>query len=266
MPALDAVPAAPYDSRTGTLAQLTDDDRHRLVLAHLGLAEAVAHRFSGASTDWLDLRQVAYLALVNASHRFDPAAGHEFAAYASPTISGAVKRSLRDHAWMVRPPRAVQELHSTVTVIRPSLMQSLGHEPSARDLAGATGRSAADVHEAVAASNAFHPFSLDADVGAEQPVPLHETIASIEAGFARAEARATIARASRGLPLRDRRVLVLRYGLDYTQAEIGLELGISQMHVSRILRRAISRLRASGGADSSDGYEPAAVPEATPGS
>lgn len=235
-------PRAVLRSARGTArTRRSADDRrhHALVLAHLRVAEAVARRFASPSWDAHDLRQVAYLGLVKAARNFDAERGGEFVSYAVPTISGEVKRHLRDHGWFVRPPRPVQELRSRVIAESSRLAQSLGHVPSPAELATALGADVEQVREALRAGEHVRPQSLDA-VDDESG---SFGVGALDPGMERAERAATIAAACEGLDERERRILYLRFFEELTQQQIGAELGISQMHVSRLLSGILARLR-----------------------
>ncbi|MCU1637628.1 MAG: sigF [Microbacteriaceae bacterium] len=213
-----------------------------VVTDHLGVAETIARRYSRDGQDWGDLRQVAYLGLIKAARRFDPERGADFVAFAVPTISGEIKRHLRDHAWFIRPPRRVQELRGTIATTMPRLTQELGRTPSLAELAKSLDDELCNVREAVCSQESLRPASLDS-TGSGDDLPLAETIGRIDDQFERAEMMTEIGSACRRLAPRDRRILYLRFFQERTQQEIAAELGVTQMQVSRLLTRILGRLR-----------------------
>lgn len=215
-----------------------------MVLAHLDVADAIARRFAGAQRDTDDLRQVAYMGLVKASRRFDPNKGDDFVSFAVPTISGELKRHLRDHGWVVRPPRRVQELRLRIAKARDDLAQKLHREPSAADLAASLHTSRADVREAIESGNSMRPTSLDASVrdGGDS---LGSLVADEGRALERAELQSMLAPAVKRLAPREKHILYLRFYRELTQQEIAQTVGVTQMHVSRLLSRILDELRAA---------------------
>lgn len=231
------------DSRSATERARRDRER-ALVLDHLGLAESVAKRmFRGDPSTDEDLVQVAYVGLINSARRFDPARGGSFEAFAVPTISGELKRHLRDHGWFVRPPRRLQELRGQVGAAIPRLSQSLGHAPTLSDLAEHLGTTGREIDEAIACREGMHPASLDATVGSGESETLSDLVSSGDDGFEQAELSALVWAASRSLSERERRVIRLRFFEELSQREIAAELGVTQMQVSRILASVLERMR-----------------------
>ncbi|WP_162605369.1 sigma-70 family RNA polymerase sigma factor [Jiangella ureilytica] len=218
-----------------------------MVLLHLGLAEAIARRYYGRSLENDDILQVAHLGLVNAARRFDPELGRDFVSFAVPTIAGEIKRHFRDHGWAVRPPRRVQELQSALSAATAEVTQSNGATPTAADLAGHLGVEAADVREAQASYECFTVASIDYRVD-DGETSLADTIGDDDTAYERSEAMVALAPACRELGERDRRILYLRFFRGWTQAEIGRDLGVTQMQVSRLLAGILRRLRARIGA------------------
>lgn len=214
-----------------------------LVLAHLGVAEAIARRYSAGSRDTGDLQQVAYLGLVKAARHFDPERGDVFVAYAVPTISGEIKRYLRDSGWFVRPPRQVQELRAQLAVESPRLAQLLGHQPTPSDLAAALGQDLKHVQEALSAHEHMRPASLNSALSTQEGEIHTDTIGSTDPRLEKAERMATIAAACRTLSSRERRIVYLRFFEEKTQQEIGSELGVTQMQISRLLTHILETLR-----------------------
>ncbi|SDT45491.1 SigB/SigF/SigG family RNA polymerase sigma factor [Jiangella sp. DSM 45060] len=227
-------------ARGGERLRLLDE----VVVLNLGLAESIARRYYWRGIERDDLLQVANLGLVNAVRRFDPGRGKDFVSFAVPTISGEVKRYFRDHGWTVRPPRRVQELAAAVTAARTELSQDQGRAPTASELAGHLGVGVEDVREAEASRECFTAASIDYRMS-DDDTPLAEALGEDDDGFARADAVTVLGPACRELKPRDRRILYLRFFKGLTQQEIGEELGVTQMQVSRLLARILGQLRAS---------------------
>lgn len=217
--------------------------RDTIVVEYLDLAEALARRYSHRGHDSEDLRQVAYLGLIKASERFDPRKGDDFVKFAVPTISGEIKRHLRDNGWVIRPPRHIQELRARATKSAPRLAQDLGRMPTGGELADALGESVEDVEEALNVGDSIRPASLDAPVAADETTTLVETLGGTDRDLERAETLAAIAPAFADLDARDKRILYLRFFEEQTQQEIAGQLGVTQMQVSRLLAKILGRLR-----------------------
>jgi RNA polymerase sigma-B factor len=217
-------------------------DLERLVLRFLPLARHLARRYAGgAETE--DLEQVACVALLKAIERFDPGRGVAFTSFAFPTLTGELKRYFRDQGWAVRVPRSLQELGARVSVAAEDLESVLGRAPTVAEVAGRCGVSAEEVVEARALGSAHRPDSLDRPVGPEEDRPVANVLASEETGYARAERAADLERLLQTLTPREQEVIRLRFTEDLVQRDIAAQLGLSQMHVSRIIRQAITRLR-----------------------
>lgn len=214
--------------------------RDELVHRHRGLAEALARRFRGRG-ELEDLTQVAMLALVKAVDRFDPARGVPFPAFASTTIVGELKRHLRDTMWAVRVPRSLQEVGLEVGRALEALTQRLGRSPTVPEVAEAIGRTEDEVLEGLEVGTALEAASLDAPIG-DDDGPSREP-ATHDDGLELAEEWVDVADAIRALPDRERRILHLRFFRSMSQSAIAAELGISQMHVSRLLARTLAQLR-----------------------
>ena len=214
--------------------------RDELVHRHRGLAEALARRFRGRG-ELEDLTQVAMLALVKAVDRFDPARGVPFPAFASTTIVGELKRHLRDTVWAVRVPRSLQEVGLEVGRALEALTQRLGRSPTVPEVAEAIGRTEDEVLEGLEVGTALEAASLDAPIG-DDDGPSREP-ATHDDGLELAEEWVDVADAIRALPDRERRILHLRFFRSMSQSAIAAELGISQMHVSRLLARTLAQLR-----------------------
>jgi RNA polymerase sigma-B factor len=226
----------------------TGDPRAReaAVERFLPLARSLARRYSGGSEPLEDLEQVAFLALVRAVDGFDPTRGTAFTSYAVPSIAGAIKRHFRDHGWSVRVPRDLQELALRVDRVSEELLAETGHAPTATQIADRGGIGVEDVLEAREAFRALHSDSLDQPRGAREDDDagsLLDTLGDADLEIGRAHDRAALAAVLDTLGERDRTIIGLYYQDELTQAEIGVRLGYSQMHVSRLLRQAVERLR-----------------------
>ena len=224
-----------------------EETRRRLleevVLINRGVAEAVASRYRNRGIAQDDLVQVAYEGLTKAVMRFDPELRNDLLTYAVPTIRGELQRYFRDQGWTVRPPRRVQELQWRVNHAIEELAQSLGREPLDEEVMAHLDISPEDYREALEAFGCFQPTSLDLPVGQESPTTLGALIPDEDADRDAADARVTLAPVVRQLSERDRRILYLRFFEDRTQEEIGADLGVTQMQVSRLLSRILKNLR-----------------------
>jgi RNA polymerase sigma-B factor len=217
--------------------------RSELAARYLPLARTLALRYRHTPEPIEDLIQVASLGLVKAIDRWDPERGTAFASFAVPTILGELRRHFRDCTWMVRPPRALQELALQVMRARNQLWIAQGREPTVADLAAALGRPLEAIVEGVAVAEGRHAFSLDApaaggDEGATQLELLGDTDAALDA----VDDRMLADHLFRSLDSRARTVVRMRFELDLRQWEIADRVGVSQMHVSRILRDALATL------------------------
>ncbi len=232
-----------------TLAELAPDDPKRAVVREeiitrcLPLAEHIARRFVGRGEARDDLVQVARLGLLNAIDRFDTSRGTEFVAFAVPTIMGEVRRHFRDSSWAVRVPRRLKELHLSISQASGKLAQRLGRAPTPSELATELGLAAEDVWDGLLAGNAYQSVSMDAAYDDEGTLPLAETVGSDDAELENVEYHESLQPLLAGLPERERRVLILRFFGNMTQTQIAERVGISQMHVSRLLARTLEFLR-----------------------
>jgi RNA polymerase sigma-B factor len=221
--------------------------RESLVERYLPLARRLARRYQHTDEPIEDLVQVASIGLLKAVDRFDCSREVMFSSYAVPTILGELKRHFRDRTWSVRVPRDLQELALRVdqTVTRLSLGRR--RSPSIGELARAVEVSEEQVLEAMEAMGAYRAGSLDVPRSAreEESESVAEAIGTQDPGYERAEERATLEPLMASISERERTVLRLRFSDDLTQAEIGERIGVSQMQVSRLIRQALSRLRAS---------------------
>ena len=218
--------------------------RNQLVERHMGLAAHVARRFGrrGPSDD--DLRQVAFLALVKAVDRFDPAREVAFSTFAGRTIEGEIKRHFRDHTWTVRVPRSAKELHLQLRRATDELTHRLGRSPTVPELAAHVEVTIDDVIEGIAAGSAYTTASLDAPIaGADGRSEPGRELGQVDSGFDRATDSELVARMIERLPPREQEIVRLRFYEELSQSEIAERIGISQMHVSRLLRRSFEQMR-----------------------
>ncbi|MCA4995291.1 SigB/SigF/SigG family RNA polymerase sigma factor [Tsukamurella tyrosinosolvens] len=223
----------------GARAAARDDVINRC----LPLAENLARRFAGRGEPHDDLVQVARVGLVNAVDRFDPDKGADFLSFAVPTMLGGLRRHFRDTGWATRVPRRMQELHLRMNSAIAETAQELGRTPTYRELAERLEVSVDDVREAARAGNGYRARSIDQPVGDDERSTPVDRIGETDPGFELVEEFASLRPAVERLDERERTVLALRFYRSMTQTEIAAELGISQMHVSRILSRALGRLR-----------------------
>jgi RNA polymerase sigma-B factor len=237
-------------------AQLRDDSatepdrelaRDALVHLHLPLVEHCARRFRNRGEPFEDLVQVGTIGLIKAIDRFDLDRGVEFSTYATPTIIGEVKRYFRDKGWAIRVPRRLQELRMQIGAAGAELTQSLGRSPTPRELAERIGCSVEDLLEGIESSNAYSTLSLDAgdndeDGGAGSML---DAIGVDDENIEHVEIRESIKPLLDRLDAREKRILLLRFFKNMTQSQIAEEIGVSQMHVSRLLSRTLDQLRTS---------------------
>jgi RNA polymerase sigma-B factor len=227
--------------------------REQLVERHLPLARRMARRYSRSRDSGEELGQVAALGLVKAVDRYDPRRGASFTSFAVPTILGELRRHLRDTRWAVHVPRELQERAQTVTREADRLVTALGRAPSAADVAGSLGTTVEEVVDAREAAFAIGSESLDAPAasgGEAEGDSAGDRLGGVDPGYELVEDRNAIDRAAACLSTHDRAILRMRFAGGMTQSQIGARLGISQMHVSRTLRRVLTRLRTAAGADS----------------
>jgi RNA polymerase sigma-B factor len=220
--------------------------RDELVDLLAPLARRLAARYRHTSESPEDLEQVAYVGLIKAIDRFDPDLG-PFVRYAVPTILGELKRHFRDRGWGVHVSRSLQERFLKVGDAIDDLTTRLGRSPTPRDVANATGFTLEEVLEALDVSSAYTPAPLDAPrkLDEDDGATLGDTIGGEDARFELVELGASLEPAVRALPDRERTIIHLRFAEDLTQSEIADRIGISQMHVSRLLRRSLERLAAA---------------------
>ncbi|HEX5982908.1 MAG TPA: SigB/SigF/SigG family RNA polymerase sigma factor [Solirubrobacterales bacterium] len=220
--------------------------REELVRRYLPFAKNLALRYRGASESFDDLLQVASLGLVNAIDRFDPDRGAPFTAFASPTILGELKRHFRDRVWTVRVPRGLHDRMAEVEKAISELTVELQRSPSVGEIAGRLEVDPTDVLEVLEANHNRRPLSLDRPVGGEESEesPAAEWVGDEDSGYELVEDKLALEGALPHLDERERLVLQLRFVEDLTQSQIAERIGHSQMHVSRILRRTLERIRA----------------------
>jgi RNA polymerase sigma-B factor len=218
--------------------------RGELVELHLPLVEYLARRFRNRG-EWLDdLTQVATIGLIKSIDRFDLARGVEFSTYATPTIVVEIKRHFRDKGWAVRVPRRLQELKLALTKAISDLAQRLGRAPTVAELAAHLQMSEEEVLEGLESANAYSTVSLDApDSGDEDAPAVAESLGMLDDALEGVEYRESLKPLLERLPPREKKILMLRFFGNMTQSQIATELGISQMHVSRLLARTLTQLR-----------------------
>ncbi len=222
--------------------------RDELISEHLGLAIALARRFAGRGEAVDDLEQIATLGLLKAVERFEPERGLAFSTFATPTISGEIKRHFRDKSWSVRVPRALQELGLRLTATVADLTNDLGRSPTVAEIAERLEVSPEAVLEAMEANRAFATQSLDAQLPGDDRT-LGDTLGGDEPGMAQIEHEIVVNDLLATLPEREQTILRLRFFEGLTQTEIANRVGISQMHVSRLLSRSLDTLRQGIDAD-----------------
>ena len=221
--------------------------REELVKRFLPLARQLARRYQRTNEPLDDLMQVASMGLVKAIDRFDPSRGTAFSTYAVPTILGELKRYFRDSGWAVHVPRGMQERVMKLDQASQELHRKLGRSPSASELADELRLTSEEVLEAMEASSAYDAISLEEHRGSErdsQEPTYADSLGMEEERYELVEYGATIAPTMKALTERERLILHLRFVEDLTQSEIADRIGVSQMHVSRLIRRALARLRA----------------------
>jgi RNA polymerase sigma-B factor len=223
--------------------------REQLVERFLPLARQLARRYQHGGEQLDDLVQVASLGLLKAIDRFDPSRETAFSSFAVPTILGELKRHFRDKGWSVRVPRDLQELAVRVDRVTDELGRELGRAPTLAEVAERTGNTPEQVLEAREAAGAYRAVSLDRPRDDEEDGEggMADAVGAEDPGFGVAEDAATVERLMRVLSAREREVLRLRFAEDLTQSEIGARVGVSQMHVSRLIRQAVAQLRQAAG-------------------
>jgi RNA polymerase sigma-B factor len=248
----------PVISQKDDVALLTAHQRdgdeaalEELTERYMPLARRLAGRYRHTDEPQEDLVQVANMALLKAIKRFDPERGNAFSSYAVPTILGELKRYFRDHSWSIHVPRDLQERAAKVNKEIDVLSKKLGRTPTVKEIAEKLGLDLEQVLEALQAAQAFDATSLDAErsVGEDSSVSLGDMIGTEEQGFALVDYGSAVQEVVGRMPQRTRRVLQLRFVEDMTQAQIADRIGVSQMHVSRIIRGAVAELREAAGSE-----------------
>jgi RNA polymerase sigma-B factor len=242
--------AEPRDKETRELLRAYHRDgdlraRERLVELHLPLVRALARRYAGRSEQLEDLIQVGSIGLIKAVDRFDIDRGVELTTYAIPTIIGELKRHFRDKGWSVHVPRRLKELSLQLTQLVEDLSGKLGRSPTVAELAEAAEVDEEEVLEALEIGQAYSTLSLSSAPGADEDSDLDPlgSLGTVEEGYATSEDRAILLPGFRALDERERRIMHLRFFAGLTQSEIAAEVGISQMHVSRLIRKSLEKMR-----------------------
>ncbi|MEU9380599.1 RNA polymerase sigma factor SigF [Streptomyces sp. NPDC048279] len=217
--------------------------RNRLVRMHLPLVEHLARRFRNRGEPLDDLTQVATIGLIKSVDRFDPERGVEFSTYATPTVVGEIKRHFRDKGWAVRVPRRLQELRLALTTATAELSQQHGRSPTVHELAEKLAISEEEVLEGLESANAYSTLSLDVPDTDDESPAVADTLGAEDEALEGVEYRESLKPLLEDLPPREKRILLLRFFGNMTQSQIAQEVGISQMHVSRLLARTLAQLR-----------------------
>ncbi|QJT04003.1 RNA polymerase sigma factor SigF [Streptomyces asoensis] len=248
------VPPAPGD-RSGARAMFIElrklenssaeyaEMRNQLVRMHLPLVEHLARRFRNRGEPLDDLTQVATIGLIKSVDRFDPERGVEFSTYATPTVVGEIKRHFRDKGWAVRVPRRLQELRLALTTATAELSQQHGRSPTVHELAEKLAISEEEVLEGLESANAYSTLSLDVPDTDDESPAVADTLGAEDEALEGVEYRESLKPLLEDLPPREKRILLLRFFGNMTQSQIAQEVGISQMHVSRLLARTLAQLR-----------------------
>lgn len=217
--------------------------RDAIVARCLPLADHIARRFDGRGEPRDDLVQVARVGLVNAVIRFDVDAGSDFVSFAVPTIMGEVRRHFRDNSWSVKVPRRLKELHLRLGAANAELSQRLGRAPTPSELAVELDMDRTEVVEGLIAGSSYNTLSIDNGGGSDEAPSIVDTLGDMDSRLHQIENREALRPLLAALPERERTVLVLRFFESLTQTQIAERVGISQMHVSRLLAKSLARLR-----------------------
>jgi RNA polymerase sigma-B factor len=225
----------------------SEHERHqllaRVIEMHLDYAHAQAAKYRSRGVPLDDLRQVAALALTKAAHGYDVSTGHDFLSYAGPTIRGELRKYFRDHGWMIRPTRSIQELQARISTAEAELSYELGVSPRPAQIAEHLNVPIEPVLEALASDGCFTPASLDLTVRNDRAATLGDLLPGDDADHRAAEARMMLNPAIKTLSERDRTILRLRFFEGLTQREVADKIGVTQMQVSRLLTRILAQLR-----------------------
>jgi RNA polymerase sigma-B factor len=218
--------------------------RDRAIEAWLPLAQHLAQRYSGRGEPTDDLAQTAAIGLIKAIDKFDPSRGVDFAGYAIPTIIGELKRHFRDRTWDIRVPRRLQELRLSISEANSTLLQTLGRSPTVADIAAHLRITEEEVLEGLEGARAYNAVSLSTPTGdGERATELADMLGAEDREYELAELRVALGPALATLDEREQRILTLRFYGNLTQSQIADQIGVSQMHVSRLLARALTKLR-----------------------
>jgi RNA polymerase sigma-B factor len=218
--------------------------RDRTIEAWLPLSQHLAHRYSGRGEPTDDLLQTAAVGLIKAVDKFDPDRGVDFAGYAIPTIIGELKRHFRDRTWDIRVPRRLQELRLAISEANSTLLQSLGRSPTVTDVAAHLKLTEEEILEGLEGARAYNAVSLSTPTGdGERATELGDLLGADDNQYELAELRVALGPALATLDEREQKILTLRFYGNLTQSQIADHIGVSQMHVSRLLARALTKLR-----------------------
>jgi len=218
--------------------------RDMIVERFLPLADYIARRFDGRGEARDDLRQVARMGLVKAVIRYDVKTGANFVSFAVPTIMGEIRRHFRDNSWAVKVPRRIKDVHLQIRHAVPELSQRLGRSPNASELATELGVDRQEIIEGLLAGNSYSTLSIDGAGGGADARPWADRVGEADHVLERIENREALLQMLATLPERERTLVTLRFFASMTQSQIAEQLGISQMHVSRLLAKALRQLRA----------------------
>ena len=217
--------------------------RERLVQRHLPLVRSLARRYSGRGESLEDIEQVGAIGLIKAIDRFELGREVSLATYATPTVVGEIKRHFRDKGWAIRVPRALQELNARMSATIDRLTSRLGRSPSVAEIAIELKTTPEEVLEALEVGTAYTTLSLSAGPGAEDEADPMESLGHEDEEFSRSEDRASLAPALAQLPAREQEILRMRFEEGLPQTQIAERVGLSQMHVSRLIRKALGAMR-----------------------
>jgi RNA polymerase sigma-B factor len=242
-----SAPTSQTDDRELLRRYHVDGDRSArelLVQRHLPLVRALARRYAGRGESLEDIEQVGAIGLIKAIDRYELSRDVALTTYATPNVVGEIKRHFRDKGWAIRIPRGLQELNAKMSATIERLTAKLGHSPSIAEIAEELQTTPEQVLEAMEAGSAYAPVSLSAGPSSEGELDPMETIGSEDSNFERSEQRASLEPALEMLPDREREILRMRFEDGLTQTQIAEQVGVSQMHVSRLIRKSLARMRA----------------------
>jgi RNA polymerase sigma-B factor len=217
--------------------------REELVARHLPLVRALARRYAGRGEPLEDIEQVGAIGLIKAIDRFELERGVSLATYATPNVVGEIKRHFRDKGWAIRVPRALQELNAKMSSTIDRLTSRLGHSPTIAEIAAELKTTPEEVLEAMEVGTAYTTLSLSSGPGTEGDADPLEALGTEDAGFERSEDRAALEPAMSHLPDREQEILRMRFEEGLPQTQIADRVGLSQMHVSRLIRKALGSMR-----------------------